>query len=341
MEMYQLAFQWSSSTGFGASRPQRFSAIEHMSDTGALPIELVSRSINPTQRDPFLESISRNLSKSSNHGRSCHRSLRHVPPPMRGRRMGWTVRDPNAVAVRTVDPPFAVALIPVDVRVVVGVRVPSVGGSDAVQPGPRALGVPALLLTDGGKAGGNVVRIPREVVAVDRRSLLAAQHVQFDHVVFGPRSAGLGRAKHFRDFPRGAVARQTQGGRADPSWIGRVGAGFQKHSRPLRQVVRRHPVQRRHAVGVQRLDVRAAPDELAYRVLLAARHAAHVQRLRAARGHVVHEIGILVEQRNQFLVHVVEHEGARSVPTASVDRSRSRVVILILAYVEASRIVRG
>mmetsp|Transcript_101349 Transcript_101349/g.295211 ORF Transcript_101349/g.295211 Transcript_101349/m.295211 type:complete len:240 (-) Transcript_101349:77-796(-) len=109
-----------------------------------------------------------------------------------------------------------------------------------------------------------------------------------------------------------------------------IGSCLQQSLRTPREVVRRHAVQGCHAVCVQGLDVGAARDEEDRGLLVLAAHAAHVERAGAAGGDVIDQVGILVQQRAQRRLALAQGVAHGRVATASVHRTRARVVVLVL-----------
>ena len=146
-----------------------------------------------------------------------------------------------------------------------------------------------------------------------------ANEADFEAIVITVDTAVLGRRE--RDVERRLAAAAA---------VLRVGARREQRARADRQVVRRHPMERRHPVRVERLDVAAARDEERGRALVVAAHAAHVERLRAARRDVVHQVGPLVEEGGDGGV-VAERAVDRRVAAARVHRAGARVVVLVLA----------
>mmetsp|Transcript_52936 Transcript_52936/g.163806 ORF Transcript_52936/g.163806 Transcript_52936/m.163806 type:complete len:251 (+) Transcript_52936:479-1231(+) len=136
---------------------------------------------------------------------------------------------------------------------------------------------------------------------------------------------------HLHHIPCSGVLGDLQGrGTAGAGVVG-VRLGLQESLGTDGQVVRGHAMQWRHAIGVECFNVRTPRDEVSRGVLVVAAHATHVQRLRTPRGNVVHEFGILVEQRLQRRLALAQGIVHGRVAAAGIDRPWPLVVVLVLA----------
>merc|ERR1719409_1788411 len=206
-------------------------------------------------------------------------------------RGGWRVDRAGSLedagAGRGVNPPHAVELVVVDVGAVRGLE----PGLARVEARPRVSRVPALADADSREAGGNLGRRRRGVFTLDLRVAAALDDDALDvHV----RALGAMRAENSQHVAGGARPRHGGRGLARPAAEVRVRSRFEESLGAGGEVVRRHPVEWRIAVRVDRFDIGTFGDQERHLTLVARRHAAVVERLSASGAYVVDQIGMLV-----------------------------------------------
>merc|ERR1719174_1689094 len=178
-------------------------------------------------------------------------------------------------ARRGVNPPHAVELVVVDVGAVRGLE----PGLARVEARPGVGRVPALADADGREAGGDLRRRRRGVFAFYLRVSAALDDDALDvHV----RALGAVRAEDSQHVARSASPRHGSGSLARAAAEVGVRSRFEESLGAGGEIVRRHAVEWRIAVRVDRFDIGTFGDQERHLTLVARRHAAVVERLSAA-----------------------------------------------------------